>query len=130
MTNKFNKPGDAYVLIKRADARFYMQRHDEAEVDYQKAFELEPNYGGYIYYKLGWIAEMRKDYEEAQGDTHCNQNVRLSSIRIGELEVTGVKAGIVPNQKAPLLLGQSVLERFGRVEIDTHNSILRITVLR
>ena len=32
-----------------------------------------------------------------------------------------VKATVVDNINAPLLLGQTVLERFGRIEIDNEN---------
>lgn len=69
-------------------------------------------------------------YVDAQGETHTEKSVRLRSIKIGEIEVSDIRAGVVSNQKAPLLLGQSVLERFGKVEIDQTKNILRITVIR
>jgi predicted aspartyl protease len=42
-------------------------------------------------------------------------------------ELNNVKASIVENQKAPLLLGQSVLNKLGKIEIDNENQLLKIT---
>lgn len=69
-------------------------------------------------------------YTDANGNTHTSKTVNLSKIKIGELEVNNIRAGIVPNQKAPLLLGQQVLNRFGKVEIDYAKNLLRITVVK
>lgn len=69
-------------------------------------------------------------YVDAQGETHTEKSVKLRSIKIGEIEVSDIRAGVVSNQKAPLLLGQSVLERFGKVEIDHTQNILRITIVK
>lgn len=66
-------------------------------------------------------------YKDANGNVSTGQNVVLSKIKIGDFEINNVKAGIINNQKAPLLLGQSVLNSFGRVEIDTQRHILKIT---
>jgi predicted aspartyl protease len=38
-----------------------------------------------------------------------------------------VRASVVRNQKAPLLLGQSVLSRLGKIEIDNSNHLIKIT---
>ena len=38
-----------------------------------------------------------------------------------------VGASVVHNQKAPLLLGQSILNRLGNIEIDNANRVLKIT---
>ena len=37
------------------------------------------------------------------------------------------KIRVVRNQKAPLLLGQTVLNRLGKIEIDNENQQLKIT---
>lgn len=66
-------------------------------------------------------------YSDANGNVNTGQIVNLSKIKIGDLEINNIKAGVVQNQRAPLLLGQSVLNNFGRVEIDTKKHILRIT---
>lgn len=51
--------------LKRADARFYEQELDEAEKDYKQIIELEKEYAYYSFYRLGWIREMQKRYNEA-----------------------------------------------------------------
>lgn len=48
-------------------------------------------------------------------------------VNFGGLELKNVKASIVRNQKAPLLLGQSVLSRLGKIEIDYKQQCLIIT---
>lgn len=81
--------------------------------------------------KNGYLskADLRGEsrYADANGNVNTGQIVNLSKIKIGDLEINNIKAGVVQNQKAPLLLGQSVLNNFGRVEIDTQKHILRIT---
>ena len=42
------------------------------------------------------------------------------------VSISSVEASVAHNQRAPLLLGQSVLERFGTVTIDNINSRLVI----
>lgn len=51
--------------IKRADAKFYEQDLEDAEKDYRKIIELDKSYAYYGYYRLGWIREMQKRYNEA-----------------------------------------------------------------
>ena len=69
-------------------------------------------------------------YTDANGNVSTNRTVNLATIRIGDLEVKNIRAGVISNQKAPLLLGQQVLNRFGKVEIDTKSNMLRITVIK
>ena len=57
------KDADLYIL--RADAKFYLQDLDGAESDYRKAMEFDNDYGYFVFYRIGWIYEMRKEYEEA-----------------------------------------------------------------
>ena len=51
-------------------------------------------------------------------------------MNFGGLELDNVRASVVRNQKAPLLLGQSVLGRLGKIEIDNHNKKLIINPSR
>jgi predicted aspartyl protease len=51
----------------------------------------------------------------------------LRRVNFGGLELDNVRASVVRNQKAPLLLGQSVLGRLGKIEIDNTNRKLKIT---
>lgn len=50
----------------------------------------------------------------------------LSEVKIGDAVLHNVNASVVHSQKAPLLLGQSALERFGTITIDNINSKLLI----
>lgn len=52
--------------------------------------------------------------------------VNLSKVNFGGVELNNVKASIMNNQVAPLLLGQSVLNNIGKLEIDNENSLLKI----
>lgn len=65
-------------------------------------------------------------YSVATGEIHEGTTIRLREIKIGDAILRNVDASVVHNQQAPLLLGQSVLERFGVVTIDNINSRLII----
>lgn len=65
-------------------------------------------------------------YSTATGEIHEGTTIRLREIKIGDVVLRNVDASVVHNQKAPLLLGQSVLERFGTITIDNINSKLII----
>ena len=45
---------------------------------------------------------------------------------MGDVKLKNIDASVVKNQKAPLLLGQSVLERFGSITIDNSSAKLII----
>lgn len=66
-------------------------------------------------------------YIDANGDITEGAVVNLRHVNLGGVELSNVRASIVKNQKAPLLLGQSVLGRLGSIEIDNNKSVLRIT---
>lgn len=65
-------------------------------------------------------------YSTATGEIHEGTRIRLREIKIGDAVLKNVEASVVQNQQAPLLLGQSVLERFGTITIDNINSKLLI----
>ena len=65
-------------------------------------------------------------YSMATGEIHEGTVIRLREIKIGDIMLRNVEASVVHSQQAPLLLGQSVLERFGIVTIDNINSRLII----
>lgn len=54
----------------------------------------------------------------ADGRIVENTVVNLHSIEIGGIIITDVKATVVNSLDAPLLLGQSVIDRLGKIEID------------
>lgn len=66
-------------------------------------------------------------YVDANGDITEGTTINLRRVDLGGLELNNVRASVVRNQKAPLLLGQSVLGRLGRIEIDNNKCVLRIT---
>lgn len=69
----------------------------------------------------------KQSYITADGDINEGTIINLRNVEFGGLRLTNVKASIVKNQKAPLLLGQSVLKRLGKIEIDNEKRILKIT---
>lgn len=66
-------------------------------------------------------------FVDANGDISVGTIINLNKVTFGGLELENVRASVVSNDKAPLLLGQSVLNRLGKVEIDYEKSELRIT---
>lgn len=57
-------------------------------------------------------------FVDANGDISEGTVVNLRNVDFGGLHLNNVRASIVRNQKAPLLLGQTVLGRLGSIEID------------
>lgn len=66
-------------------------------------------------------------YMNANGDITEGTVINLRNVNFGGLELENVRASVVRNQKAPLLLGQSVLGRLGKIEIDNPGLKLVIT---
>ena len=81
--------------------------------------------------KNGYLSEKDikgKDYYVmADGQVSEGTRVNLRELKIGETVLRNIEASVSKNQKAPLLLGQSALEKFGKITIDNENSILIIT---
>tara|TARA_R110002051_G_scaffold108607_4_gene181351 strand:- start:9532 stop:10059 length:528 start_codon:yes stop_codon:yes gene_type:complete len=63
-------------------------------------------------------------YQDATGKISEGTQINLKSVKIGDSEVYDVKASVVHNLQAPLLLGQSALSRFGKVTIDYNKNII------
>ena len=80
--------------------------------------------------KNGYLNESdlsgKQYYRTADGSIAEGVKVRLNNVGFAGLTLSNVKAGIVTNQSAPLLLGQSVLERLGRIEIDNDKMLIKI----
>lgn len=66
-------------------------------------------------------------YGTADGNIAEGTVIVLRKVDFGGLEFTDVKASVVHSQKAPLLLGQSVLSRLGKIVIDNDKHVLKIT---
>jgi len=82
-------------------------------------------------FKNGYLSQRdivgTQRFRTADGNLSVGTVVMLSHINFGGLELTGVKASVVGNQKAPLLLGQTVLKQLGKIEIDNERRVLKIT---
>lgn len=66
-------------------------------------------------------------FVDANGEVTEGSIVNLRDVDFGGLKLNNVRASVVRNQKAPLLLGQSVLGRLGSIEIDNPGKKLIIT---
>lgn len=81
--------------------------------------------------KNGYLSERditgKQYYQTADGNISEGTTIILRKVNFAGLELTDVKASVVKSQKAPLLLGQSVLQRLGKIEIDNARSILKVT---
>lgn len=66
-------------------------------------------------------------FVDANGDITEGTIVNLRDVDFGGMKLNNVRASVVRNQKAPLLLGQSVLGRLGSIEIDNPGKKLIIT---
>ena len=66
-------------------------------------------------------------YMDANGDVSVGTVINLKDVNFGGQSLTNVRASVVRNQKAPLLLGQSVLGRLGKIEIDNAKNVIKIT---
>ena len=66
-------------------------------------------------------------FQDANGNVSEGTIINIRQVDFGGLKLENVRASVVRNQKAPLLLGQSVLSRLGKIEIDNTNHLLKIT---
>lgn len=71
-----------------------------------------------------------QSYMDANGNVSTGTLLNLKRVNFGGLELDNVRATVVANQRAPLLLGQSVLGRLGTVNIDNTSRRIVITPIR
>jgi aspartyl protease family protein len=73
-------------------------------------------------YKQGKLTDKdfigMQQYQIADGSIHEGAIVVLRKVEIGDWMLSNVKASIVNNMEAPLLLGQSALAKFGKISIN------------
>lgn len=69
----------------------------------------------------------KQNYMMANGEISAGTIINLRNVNFGGLDLDNVRASVVHNQKAPLLLGQSILNRLGNIEIDNANRVLKVT---
>jgi len=79
-------------------------------------------------FKNGYLSEKdikgKKYYQIANGQISEGTTITLREVKIGDAVLHNVDASVVKSQKAPLLLGQSAMERFGTITIDNQNNKL------
>lgn len=71
----------------------------------------------------------KAQYQMADGHISEGTVINLRRVVFGELELTDIKASVVNNQQAPLLLGQSILRKLGKIEIDNEDKVIKVTHL-
>ena len=69
----------------------------------------------------------KQNYQTADGNITVGTVINLNVVKLGSLHLNNIKASVVRTQAAPLLLGQSVLSKLGKIEIDNTKKVLRIT---
>lgn len=80
-------------------------------------------------YKQGKLSEKdilgKSNFIDANGDVSEGTIIVLREVKIGNKILINVEASVVNNLEAPLLIGQSALEKFGKISIDyAKNEIL------
>jgi len=65
-----------------------------------------------------------KYFQDATGKVSAGTRIRLRTVKIGERILNNIEAIVIDNDEAPLLLGQSALEKFGKISIDNKNGVI------
>ena len=68
----------------------------------------------------------KRYYQTANGQISPGAVITLREVRLGDAVLKNVEASVVNSQSAPLLFGQSAMERFGTITIDNDNNKLII----
>jgi len=69
----------------------------------------------------------KQNYMTASGEIIEGTVINIREVSLGNLSLKDVRASVQNNQNAPLLLGQSVMNRLGKIEIDNNKRVLKIT---
>lgn len=67
-----------------------------------------------------------KNFQIANGDIVQGRKINIREIRLSNLVLFNIEASIIDEPNTPMLLGQSVLERFGKYTIDYDKMLLSI----
>ena len=82
-------------------------------------------------FKNGYISKNdiigSSNYMTASGKIEEGTIINIKKVDFGGLTLENIRASVVKNQNAPLLLGQTVLGRLGKIEIDNNSHVLRIS---
>jgi aspartyl protease family protein len=60
-------------------------------------------------------------FQDATGKISEGTKINLRTVKVGNIILENIEATVIDNVNAPLLLGQTVFEKFGRIEIDNIN---------
>ena len=81
-----------------------------------------------VLYRQGTLVEediLNTEYfQDATGKISAGTSINLREVKVGNIILNNVNALVVDNVEAPLLLGQSVLERIGTIQIDNINKVI------
>ncbi len=69
----------------------------------------------------------KQNYMITYGNITEGTVIKLRNVKLGNIHLNDIKASVVKNQSAPLLLEQSVFSKLGKMEINNDNKVLRIT---
>lgn len=61
-------------------------------------------------------------FQDATGKVSAGTRINLRTVKIGNRTLKNIEATVIDNAEAPLLLGQSALEKFGKISIDNKNN--------
>ena len=80
--------------------------------------------------KNGYLSDKdikgKRYYQVANGQISEGTIITLREVKVGDAVLHNVDASVVKSQQAPLLLGQSAMERFGTITIDNQDNKLII----
>ena len=84
--------------------------------------------------KNGYLSKQdvigRAKFSDAVGNVSEGTVINLKKVKFGDLELDNVRASVVRNQVAPLLLGQTVLSRIGKIEIDNQKKVIVVRYMK
>ncbi len=66
------------------------------------------------------------NFLDANGNINEGVLINLKEIEIGATKLFNIRANVIKNNKAPLLLGQSAIKKLGEFKIDLQNNTLEI----
>jgi aspartyl protease family protein len=63
-------------------------------------------------------------FQDATGRVSSGTKINLREVKIGNRVLRNIEAIVIDNDEAPLLFGQSALEKFGKISIDNNNNVI------
>lgn len=63
-------------------------------------------------------------FQDATGNVSAGTKINLRTVKIGNRVLKNIEAIVIDNNQAPLLLGQSAFEKFGKISIDNKVGVI------